>query len=1077
MRWLYSYRGFALLTILVSGGVWYVTQSNVPLKGQAGPEQGYIFWGSCNPQDSGTSNDACANNPDSRCCSSAGCGSDTSQCSCYAGVNGDGNCSLSCDSQITEPVNPNIEGGEYIFGPDEDYAEIECQTQCSRSENTDGKQQGECCYAFAGYAVSATGYEQDSENKQYSCTCQFDSVACSNSSSSTGGESSSTESESSSSESSGPVCGDGNVDEGEECDSGDTEDTTDGCLSDCTLAACNDGEDNDGDGSTDSGDSGCYSCGSGSACSYLIESNSEVGDCEEASELSQFLQSTTSIFGDLLAAGAIGDDCTCEVEPGGEGLPECGYDPEEEKRYKYVGEGADCGYVQRCCDSTDSAEHRHRVLCAPEGSEEAQGVRKGDDKQECIDQCDGFLDDYETKRCNTQKTYDCSQYTGIDLQICQDINDVIQNQNEPSDLCAQQLVSLCKKECREGLVDLDGGLICCGNSVNDSGTCVRRGECGQPLEASNTFTPPAMPPNFGLPTGGIGGDNDGGGQVSSPIAATSASQATQEEGSSPGSIASSPSSVTSQLSETASESSTPQQSSVAIVSSSVFSSVSEVSSVSSTFSSQSISSVSVSSSQFSSSIIPNSASSVETFCCVDNEFCSPIAECDEPFTTMESCVESCVPPSSSSASSFSSGISESSVVSSSLVSSSSLQSSLLSSSSTTSIVVAVESSVSSSLPPPPPPPPVESSSSSSSIAVSSLSSESSKSSSEATSASSPVVVVQQAACGNGIFETGEQCEVSYNTCSGARECDESICTCLAVESLPGCGNGVFEADEQCEVGYNSCAPGRNCDLNSCTCLPTGTNVSNASSTARVLAMERISQIQLVAAAQVCGDGQLAPPEECDDANQRDGDGCSSSCLLEVGICGDGIVQQLLGEQCEQGGQLPAGVQCQRCRYVSTSCGNGTVDAGEECDDGALNSTNSDANCRPDCSVSRCGDGILDSVEQCDDGNRLGNDGCDRYCLNETETTVLAASTQSTTVSEQIQASAPVSIAFNQQPVAQTVQFPNQPTFQQLPFQLPLAQLAPLTTTQPPIGDTGPAAVAVIAAGAAAGFGYIRRKRK
>ena len=51
----------------------------------------------------------------------------------------------------------------------------------------------------------------------------------------------------------------------------------------------------------------------------------------------------------------------------------------------------------------------------------------------------------------------------------------------------------------------------------------------------------------------------------------------------------------------------------------------------------------------------------------------------------------------------------------------------------------------------------------------------------------------------------------------------------------------------------------------------------------------------------CGDGvldQSAPdsPEECDDDNVIDGDGCSASCTVELGGCGDGVVQA--GEQCD-----------------------------------------------------------------------------------------------------------------------------------------------------------------------------------
>ncbi|MBN2016056.1 DUF4215 domain-containing protein [Candidatus Dojkabacteria bacterium] len=58
------------------------------------------------------------------------------------------------------------------------------------------------------------------------------------------------------------------------------------------------------------------------------------------------------------------------------------------------------------------------------------------------------------------------------------------------------------------------------------------------------------------------------------------------------------------------------------------------------------------------------------------------------------------------------------------------------------------------------------------------------------------------------------------------------------------------------------------------------------------------------------------------------------------------------------------------------CGNGTVDPGEECDDG--NSNNYDG-CRNNCTLPYCGDGIIDPGETCDDGNSNNNDGCRNDC--------------------------------------------------------------------------------------------------
>ncbi|MCK6554690.1 DUF4215 domain-containing protein [Candidatus Binatia bacterium] len=58
----------------------------------------------------------------------------------------------------------------------------------------------------------------------------------------------------------------------------------------------------------------------------------------------------------------------------------------------------------------------------------------------------------------------------------------------------------------------------------------------------------------------------------------------------------------------------------------------------------------------------------------------------------------------------------------------------------------------------------------------------------------------------------------------------------------------------------------------------------------------------------------------------------------------------------------------------TDCGNGALDAGEECDDG---NTNASDGCTNACSV--CGNGIRALIEACDDGNLVSGDGCDANC--------------------------------------------------------------------------------------------------
>jgi cysteine-rich repeat protein len=59
--------------------------------------------------------------------------------------------------------------------------------------------------------------------------------------------------------------------------------------------------------------------------------------------------------------------------------------------------------------------------------------------------------------------------------------------------------------------------------------------------------------------------------------------------------------------------------------------------------------------------------------------------------------------------------------------------------------------------------------------------------------------------------------------------------------------------------------------------------------------------------------------------------------------------------------------------VPLTCGDGVLDAGEECDDG--NASDADG-CLATCMVATCGDGLTwMSVEQCDDGNAVSTDAC------------------------------------------------------------------------------------------------------
>lgn len=102
-----------------------------------------------------------------------------------------------------------------------------------------------------------------------------------------------------------------------------------------------------------------------------------------------------------------------------------------------------------------------------------------------------------------------------------------------------------------------------------------------------------------------------------------------------------------------------------------------------------------------------------------------------------------------------------------------------------------------------------------------------------------------------------------------------------------------------------------------------------------------SSVPSQAADLVCGDGDKEEPEECDDGNLQSGDGCSSTCSIEL-------------------------------------CGNLSIDLNEQCDDGNLQSNDG---CNRYCQIEFCGDRVIQQTrgEQCDDGNGISGDGCTGSC--------------------------------------------------------------------------------------------------
>jgi|GEM_PF-4698276 len=90
-------------------------------------------------------------------------------------------------------------------------------------------------------------------------------------------------------------------------------------------------------------------------------------------------------------------------------------------------------------------------------------------------------------------------------------------------------------------------------------------------------------------------------------------------------------------------------------------------------------------------------------------------------------------------------------------------------------------------------------------------------------------------------------------------------------------------------------------------------------------------------------------------------------------CGNGTIE--IGEQCDDGNSADDPLCDHDCTLPV--CDNGIVDVGEQCDDGNLRD---DDDCLSTCQRPGCGDGIVSSGEGCDDGNSVDTDECPNSCL-------------------------------------------------------------------------------------------------
>lgn len=217
------------------------------------------------------------------------------------------------------------------------------------------------------------------------------------------------------------------------------------------------------------------------------------------------------------------------------------------------------------------------------------------------------------------------------------------------------------------------------------------------------------------------------------------------------------------------------------------------------------------------------------------------------------------------------------------------------------------------------------------------------------------------------------------------------------------------------------------------CVPNGTQVSSTASSVSSV----VAQPQLPAAP--------PPPPPVFQPELTDNDQGLPTEITSSSV-GPSVVLQLP----KPASSLPS------LAVIPPGCGNGITEGGEQCDLGRSNSNTPNAQCRSNCTFARCGDAIVDTrTESCDDGNTLAGDGCDTQCRI-----------------------VPMMQALPQQVAVQPVTFVQQPLAQLAPVQFAPVSLPAVSVYVPPATtNSGPAAIAVMAAGAAAGMAYARRRRK
>eukprot|EP01105_Mastigella_eilhardi_P006186 TRINITY_DN1778_c0_g1_i8.p1 TRINITY_DN1778_c0_g1~~TRINITY_DN1778_c0_g1_i8.p1 ORF type:complete len:1136 (-),score=118.35 TRINITY_DN1778_c0_g1_i8:46-3453(-) len=275
------------------------------------------------------------------------------------------------------------------------------------------------------------------------------------------------------------------------------------------------------------------------------------------------------------------------------------------------------------------------------------------------------------------------------------------------------------------------------------------------------------------------------------------------------------------------------------------------------------------------------------------------------------------------------------------------------------------------------------------------------------------------ACGNGLMDRFEQCEIGGFGCNGNCVCFFNTLPSVPPQKdcipTPLCGNGAVELTEQCEPSGLHCNSNCTCEFGFSPTFPTSINCIKHSAG--------------------CGNKIMEPGEQC----ETDGVNCASNCVCVPGTiatvpisphclppetanvsltvlctnhteasysCVPGIESHYLAchngflsfEECLPGLicnsallTAPRTIRYSPCLSASSTfeCGNGLVEPGESCEVGGTNCTQ-DCKCvtgtAPTTPASRncvsqlftgqlCGNGVVEGTEQCESGGASCTAGC------------------------------------------------------------------------------------------------------